>query len=419
MRGGRPLNGTVRVSGAKNAALPMLCACLLTTEKCTLRNVPEISDVAILLDVFRTLGADVSWDKSTKVVTVEAKNIDPKKLETCEELKKLRATILLLGPLLARFGNCKIVRPGGDIIGARPNFIHTDGLETLGCELIEEGKFLHMTWDQKRLKKQRLLLSEASVTGTENIALFLAGQPDTAEIYFAAAEPHVQATLRMLQKMGASIEGIGTHHLRIWGRKELRGVDVTLPPDGILVGTYMIAGAITGGDVTVQGVDHTELYSFYGPLKRIGVNFEMLEDAVRVRPPHTLTAIPKVQTAIYPGFSSDLQSLVGVLLTQCEGTTTIFETLYEGRLTYLQELEKMGAQVEIVSPHRAKITGPTKLKGTEVQSWDLRAGAAVVLAGLVAEGETIVDTINYIDRGYEAFEETLMSLGADIERITT
>ncbi len=416
--GGGKLNGEVRVPGAKNAALPMLCAALLTRETCTFRNVPEISDIQVLLDVFEYIGAQTSWDKATKVVTVTAKDLNPKKLEHCEDLRKLRATILLLGPLLSRFGECKIVRPGGDIIGARPNFIHTDGFRSLGCDLLCENEYLHMVRREKEIKHKRLLLSEASVTGTENLLLFMASQNDETELYFAAAEPHVQALGHMLSQMGASVDGLGTHHLKIKGKKELKGVDVTLPPDGIIAGTYAVAGLITNSELLIKNVDHAELFSFYGVLKRIGADFEMIGKDLKVKPClEKLKSIPKVQTAIYPGLSSDLQSIIGVLLTQCAGETVIFETLYEGRLTYLQELEKMGVKIEILSPHRAKIHGKASLRGAEVQSWDLRAGASMVLAGLVADGVTKVTNIVYIDRGYENFEATLRSIGAKVERV--
>lgn len=418
VRGGNKLEGEITIPGAKNAALPMLCAALLTTERCTFHNVPEISDIAVLLDVFAYMGVEVERSLSKKIVHVHAKEFDPAKLAHCEDLKKLRATILLLGPILARYGEAKIVQPGGDVIGKRSNFIHLDGLQVLGCELLQNDQFIHFRYDRKGLKQNRILLSEASVTGTENLAMFLAGQDgDTAEIFFAAAEPHVCATLRMLEQMGATIENIGAHHLKITGSQNLKGGEFTIPPDGILVGTYAIAGLITGGEILIKNVDHKELFSFYGALKRLGAQFEMEDDALHVLPSPNLQAIPKIQTAIFPGFSSDLQSLFGLLLTQCEGKSMIFETLYEGRFTYLNELEKMGAKVAFLNSHQAQVFGPTKLTGCEVQSWDLRAGATMVLAGLIAEGTTKITSINYIDRGYEHFDENLRSLGADIKRI--
>jgi UDP-N-acetylglucosamine 1-carboxyvinyltransferase len=288
----------------------------------------------------------------------------------------------------------------------------------LGAEIVPDPEHIHLKFAQKPLKEQRLLLPEASVTGTENLAIFLANREEISEIFFSAAEPHVCAVLRMLQSMGAQIDGIGTHHLRIKGKKQLQGGTFTIPPDGILVGTYAIAGILTRGNLTIHNVNHEELYSFYGLLKRAGAAFEMRDRGLKILPnAKPLTAIPKVQTAIFPSFSTDLQSPMGVLLTQCEGVSQIFETLFENRLTYLNELEKMGAKIEILNAHQARITGIARLKGAEVTSWDLRAGAAMVLAGLIAEGNTKITNIEYIDRGYENFVENLQSLGGIIKRV--
>ncbi len=417
VEGGARLSGEIRIPGAKNAALPMMCAALLTEETCTFHNVPEISDIGVLLGIFDYLGAQTSWDKEQKMVKIQAKNIDPSKLKSCEDVKKFRASILMLGPLLARFGECELFAPGGDIIGARSCDIHTKGMETLGAEIVSEGETIHLKYDQKDFATDRLLLTEASVTGTENLSLFIAGSGNAAELFFTAAEPHVCATLKMLQTMGAEIQGIGTHHLKISGSKKLQGGGFTIPPDGILVGTYSIAALLTEGDIKIHNVDHNELLSFYGVLKQTGAQFDMKPNTLHVRKSPNLKAIRKIQTAIFPGFSSDLQSLFGLLLTQCEGESMIFETLYEGRFTYLSELEKMGAKVEFLNVHQAKVFGKTNFVGTEVQSWDLRAGAAMVLAGLIAEGQTKVTNIDYIDRGYEHFAKNLTALGAKITRV--
>ncbi len=417
VEGGATISGKIRISGAKNAALPMLCGALLTEEKCTFLDVPHITDVQNLLSIFSEIGVDVKYFPEQKRVEIQARHVDLDKLAASEEVRKFRASILMMGPLLARFGRCKLLMPGGCVIGARPNYIHTDGLQVLGAKMTEGEDFLDFVFKDGKLANNRLLLSEASVTGTENIAMFLSGTDDSAEIYFAAAEPHVVGTLKMLQEMGADIEGIGTHHLKITGTKKLKGGTFTIPPDGLLVGTYAIAALITQGDLLIENVDHRELFSFYGILKRLGADFEMKDKALHVKRSKNLTAIPKVQTAIFPGFSTDLQSPLGVLLTQCEGMSLLFETLFENRLTYLLELEKMGANVQILNPHQAKLTGKTKLQAAEVQSWDLRAGAAMVLAGLIAEGVTKITNIDYIDRGYENFVENLSALGAKIHRV--
>ncbi len=417
IQGGVKLKGEINIPGAKNAALPMLCAALLTSEKCVFKNVPCIKDVATLLEIFHEIGVEISGDPDSKIVEIQAKEVDLDKLKVCEKVKKFRASILMLGPLLSRFGRVEIFQPGGCVLGARPNFIHLDGLRTLGAELLREDEKIALKFEGRKLANRRILLSEASVTGTENLAIFLAGKKEESEIYFSAAESHVCATLQMLQKMGANIEGIGTHCLKIKGNSRLKGGTFEVPPDGLLVGTYAIASTLTGGELLIHNVEHKELFSFYGALKRIGGRFDMEDNALRVFPSEHLKAIPKIQTAIYPGFSTDLQSPFGVLLTQCEGESLIFETLFENRLTYLQELKKMGAKVEVLNAHQAKITGPVKLQGTEIQSWDLRAGAAMVLAGLVAEGTTKVTNVDYIDRGYERFPENLEKLGAKIKRI--
>lgn len=417
IEGGYKLAGEVTISGAKNAALPMMCAALLTRKKCIFSNVPEIDDIEMLLKIFSEIGVDISRNFSEKTVTIQAKKIDLNILRECKLVKKFRASLLMLGPLLSRMRAVEIFQPGGCILGARPNFIHTDGFQTLGAELLSEGETIALQFKRETLLNRRILLSEASVTGTENLALFLAGQEEEAEIYFAAAEPHVCATLRMLQKMGAEISGIGTHHVKIRGTQSLEGGIFEIPPDGLLVGTYAVAATLTQGEVLIKNVDHGELFSFYGAFKRVGGNFEMLENALKIMPSSGLRAISKLQTAIFPGFSTDLQSPFGVLLTQCKGESLIFETLFENRLAYLAELEKMGAQVEILNAHQARITGPVSLRGTEVQSLDLRAGAAMVLAGLIAEGKTHVTNINYIDRGYEHFEKNLKNLGAKIVRV--
>ncbi|MCK5461135.1 UDP-N-acetylglucosamine 1-carboxyvinyltransferase [Candidatus Gracilibacteria bacterium] len=418
IEGGNKLSGNIKIPGAKNASLPMLCAALLTDEKCTFHSVPKIADVETLLDIFEEIGVSVkrNWDK--RIIEVRARKIDTHKLAQCEQLRKIRASILMLGPILAREKKCEIFSPGGCVIGVRSHEIHTDGFEVLGATLLQDGEKISLKIDPNVTGRNRILLSEASVTGTENLAMFLAGQENRkAEIYFSASEPHVCATLQMLKKMGASIEGIGTHHLTIVGTKYLRGGDFKIPPDGILVGTYAIAGVLTNSEIEIENVDHRELFSFYGCLRRIGGEFEMKKNVLRILPHGKLKAISKIQTAIYPGFSTDLQSPFGVLLTQCEGDSVLFETLFENRLSYLHELEKMGADIHILNAHQARISGPTVFRGAEVQSWDLRAGAAVVLAGLIAEGKTKVTNIQYIDRGYENFVENLQFLGAKIKRV--
>lgn len=417
VEGGNPISGEIMIPGAKNATLPMLCGALLTDQECLFRSVPDISDVATLLDIFEYIGAEVKRDVEARTVMVRAKDLRPEKLLECSKAKKMRATILMLGPLLARYGEVSIPLPGGCVIGARSNAAHLNAFRTLGAEVEETEERITVKFSLNKFANSWVLFSEASVTATENLALFCAGVDSEADLFFTAAEPHVVATTRMLQQMGAKFTGIGTHHLSIHGGAHLHGGEFVIPTDGLLVGTYAIAATLTGGDLLIKNVDHRELLSFYGAFKRVGANFELLDNSLRVMPAEKLMAIPKLQTAIFPGFSTDLQSPFGVLLTQCEGESLVFETLFENRLTYLQELEKMGAKVKMLNPHQARIFGPTKLKGAEVQSWDLRAGAAMVLAGLAAEGVTRVSNVQYIDRGYENFPENLTKLGGIVRRV--
>jgi UDP-N-acetylglucosamine 1-carboxyvinyltransferase len=415
--GGKELHGTVNIPGAKNAALPMFCAALLTEEKCTFTNVPEISDIAVLLTIFETLGAKISRDFKKKTVEITAKNLDPTKLAKCELVKKMRASILILGALLARFGKAEVQLPGGCVIGARPNSAHLDSFASLGVFVDSDENKISLEFSRENFINNQVLFSEASVTATENLAIFCAGIEDDSELFFTALETHVTATLKMLQKMGAKIDGLGTHCLKIRGKKKLKGGIFEIPSDGILVGTYAIAGLITGGEILIKNVNHAELMSFYGALQKTGAIFELQDNALKIFKSPNLQAVKKLQTSIFPGFSTDLQSPFGVLLTQCEGESLIFETLFENRLIYLSELEKMGAEVKILNPHQAKIRGKIKLHGANVQSWDLRAGAAMVLAGLVADGVTRVSNIDYIERGYENFAENLRNLGADVVNI--
>ncbi len=417
VEGGHELHGELTVPGAKNATLPMLCAALLTEDECIFRNVPDISDVATLLEIFEYIGAKVSRDLSTRTVSVQARNLSPEKLLECRKAKKMRATILMLGPLLARFNEVSIPLPGGCVIGARSNASHLDAFRTLGAFVEETPDKITVRFARPKYANNSVLFSEASVTATENLALFCAGRDESAELFFTAAEVHVVATVRMLEQMGAKITGTATHSLSIHGGKHLHGGEFLIPPDGLLVGTYAIATALAGGDLLIKNVSHRELLSFYGAFQRVGAQFKLLDNSLRVTTSKKLTAIPKLQTAIFPGFSTDLQSPFGVLLTQCEGESMVFETLFENRLTYLQELEKMGAKVQQMNPHQARIFGATPLRGAVVQSWDLRAGAAMVLAGLAAKGITRVSNVEYIDRGYEKFPETLELLGAVVRRV--
>ena len=417
IQGSHPLQGEITIPGSKNAALPMLCASLLTEEPCEFHNVPNITDIDKLLEIFQILGAKVERDLSQKKVRITARQLDAKKISQLQLIKKFRASLLVLGPLLARCQEALILQPGGCILGTRSNTTHLKGFQELGVNITEDPHSINARVE-KPIQDTTILLPEASVTATENLALFAAYQPTQTTITFAATEPHVTATLRMLQAMGAEIKGLQTHHLTIQGTPKLKGGVFTIPPDSLLAGTYALAGILTNGKITIHSVPHDELFAFYGLLRQTGAAFEFSAEKLEILPRSTPLQSPgKVQTAIFPGFSTDLQSPFGVLLTQCQGTSLIFETLFENRFSYIYELEKMGAQIQMLNAYQVQITGATSLRGRMVESWDLRAGAAMVLAGLVAKGETCVTQIDYIKRGYENFAENLQALGAQITEV--
>ena len=417
VQGGVPLKGTVKVGGSKNAALPILAATLLSTEPVTLRNVPDISDVHAFLRILSSLGAEVSFNQGT--VTVNPTRLEPTQIDA-HLVKHMRASILLLGPLLGRFKEVGLAYPGGCVLGKRSIQAHVHALSALGAQLIESDEEIHMTAgtpENRSLKPAKLIMSEPSVTATENAVMAAVTIPGTTEIRWAAMEPHVQDLCHFLVSMGADIQGVGTHTLTIHGGKALHGTDYTVTPDYLEAGTLVLATVLTNGEVTIENCPVDHLDSFWQKLEELGAKFELGQNSVKVLPHGPLRAIENLQTSVYPGFPTDLQAPFTVLLTQCEGETYVHETLFEGRLNYLPELERMGANVEILNPHQAVINGKRTLKGAPIVSQDIRAGAAMVLAALTAEGTTSISDINYIDRGYERLDEKLRSLGAKIERI--
>ncbi len=415
IRGGKPLRGTITVSGAKNAALPCLAATILTRGVSTLRNVPDIADVRTFLSLLEYLGAQTTFRGQT--VTVDTRQLHNRQLPLTM-VGRLRASILLLGPLLARFGKVHMAYPGGCIIGKRSVRAHTDALENLGAQLIPDQEALILK-SKGRLTGKKFLMWETSVTATENALLAAALAKGITEIHLAASEPHVQDLCHMLVAMGSKIEGIGTNTLRVHGRATLRPATHRVIGDAIEMGTFAIAATIVpGSQVTISGVDPDELSAFWNKLIEAGGDVSFDGKKITVRAAKKLTALEKLETRVYPGFSTDLQAPFSLVLAKAKGVTKIFETLYEGRFVYLQELEKMGVRSEVYNPHQALVVGPTAFKPAAVQSHDLRAGATLVLAGLVAKGVTTVYNINYIDRGYDDLAGKLRTLGADIERIS-
>ncbi len=411
VKGGKPLKGTVKVSGSKNAALPILCASLLSKTPVTLTNVPDITDIHGMLKIFESLGASTSFNKGT--VQIDASKLKKKQIPdalTC----KMRASILVFGSLLPRLGEVKMAFPGGCVLGKRSVHTHTFALKELGCKVLDETRGLHIK--VQKLKGKKIILPELSVTGTENAIMAATLAAGTTEIHLAAAEPHVQDLCNFLNKMGAKINGIGTNTLKIKGVKALKGTKYSITGDYLEAGTFAAAAVATKGEITIEGIETDHLDSFWQKLTEIGASYTLGKGQVTIHPSKSLNAT-RLQTAVFPGFATDLQAPFTVLLTQAKGVSKVFETLFEGRLSYLFELEKMGAKTELLNPHQALIIGPRKLKAVPIASCDIRAGAAMVIAALIASGETEISNINYIDRGYENLEKKLRSLGADIQRV--
>lgn len=402
------------MSGSKNATLPILCATLLTDDECVIENVPDIQDIRSMLAILKSLGSEVEFLNNT--VRIKTSEIDASRVPE-DMICGMRASILLLGPLLARTGEARVAYPGGCVLGRRPISAHTIALRQIGCEILDETHNLHLR--ANRLKAAKITMSELSVTATENIVMAACLAEGETEVRLAASEPHVQDFCQFLNKMGAQIKGIGTNFLKINGVQKLHGARHEITGDYLEAGTFAIAAAITNGDVEITGCEPDHLDSLWQKMAEIGVNLEISKSSARVKPhAKPLKATKILRTAVYPSFPTDLQAPFTVLLSQAEGVSKIFETLFEGRLNYLFELEKMGAKVEILNPHQAIVIGPTPLHGMEISSCDIRAGAAMVIAALAAEGETRISNIKYIDRGYDKLAEKLLKLGADIERVS-
>ncbi len=414
VKGGIPLIGDVAVGGSKNAALPLIAATLLVAEgETVLRNVPKLRDTVAMLRILEFLGCETSFDDGT--VRVRAGKARSKPIPF-EDASSLRASILLLGPLLARFGVAEVPYPGGDVIGKRPVSAHIEAFKQLGAEDMSTQDIVHL---QGHLQPGRVILPEFSVTATENILMAAALLPGETRIDIAAAEPHVQDIERFIEKMGAHVRGIGEHTVYVSGQKNLRATEYRVTSDYLEVGTLASAALVTRGRVRIHDVEMEQLLSFFDALRRFGAVWKYDEGAKTVFVDGEISSLQamNIRTNIYPGFPSDLQATTGIAMTQAKGVSRMFERLYEGRLAYLYELEKMGAHIEILNAHQALIIGPTPLKGRVVASNDVRAGAAMVLAGLCAEGETTITDVRYIERGYDRLDEKLKSLGARIERI--
>lgn len=412
IQGKKSLEGTVEIAGSKNAAGPVLAASLLTEEDVVIDNLPLVSDIVNMVEVLEETGAKVDWLSSRKI-KINTKNVDPEKIDS-EKISKTRVSVLLIGPFLARFKNFKISHPGGDRIGVRPIYTHLEALEKLGAGISNQKSFYQFSGEN--LLGKEIVLKEFSVTATENLMMAASMAEGKTKIIGAAAEPHVQDLGKMLNSMGAKIEGLGNHTIIIEGVKELKGTSHKIIPDPIEAGTFIIAGCLTPGQVEVKNVEPERLALFLDKLEEIGVSFKINSDSIVIDYSPDLKGV-KVQALPYPGFPTDLLPPMATLLTQSQGRSLIHDPLYENRFGHLQELKKMGADIELVDPHRALIFGKSFLRGLKIESWDIRAGASLVLAGLVADGQTVLENIFQIDRGYEKIEEKLQKLGADIKRI--
>ncbi len=416
--GGKKLQGEIEVMGSKNTALPVLAATILTKEPCTIGNLPLIEDIFKLISVLEKMGAKVEWLEERKI-KVCCSNINVKKIPN-DLLGHFRGAILLWGALLARFDNFKTKTPGGCVIGARPLDTHTDAFLQMGVDSKEKGKFYDFKRNQQLFNSkedQEVILEEFSVTGTENVLLLASSQNRKTILRIADQDYQVQELVKVLNKMGAVIKDTGAHSFEITGKEELGGFEHNLIGDPIEAGTFVIATLATRGDVLIKNVEREHLALFFKKLKKFGANFEFpTKNSVRVLPSPKIL-MDKIQSLPYPGIHTDLQPIFGILATQTKGGTLIHDPLYEGRLKYLEELNKMGADIIFCDPHRAIVNGPSHLKGIEVPSLDLRAGAALIIAGLLASGSTTINNVYQVDRGYEKIEERLQKLGADIKRV--
>ncbi|MGB7553260.1 MAG: UDP-N-acetylglucosamine 1-carboxyvinyltransferase [Candidatus Korobacteraceae bacterium] len=414
IRGGNPLLGTVRISGAKNAALPAMAAALLTEEPVILENVPQVRDIETERNLLAAMGAEVElgYGRAQHRTTICCRNlVNPE--ASYELVKTMRASTLVLGPLLARMKHARVSLPGGCAIGARPIDLHLKGLEKLGAKISQEHGYIEA--QARRLKGTRVVFEKITVTGTEDLMMAAALAEGETVLENCAREPEVLDLATLLNKMGAQIDGAGTHTIRVRGVEKLHGARHRIIPDRIEAGTYIVAAALTGGDLLVSTCDPHHLGALLQKLEECGVQVQTNGDSVRVMGDGPLKAADLL-TEEYPGFPTDMQAQFMALATQAEGVSIVTENIFENRFMHAQELVRMGANIRIEGT-RAVVRGRTPLSGAAVQASDLRASASLVLAALVAEGETIIDRVYHIDRGYERIEEKLRGVGAQIRRI--
>ena len=414
VRNSGPLIGEVTISGSKNAVLPIMAASLLTNEKCQIMDVPRLRDVDVMCSILSRVGAEVEEDYGNNQLYIEAGDILENEAPYAL-VNKMRASVLLMGPLLARTGRAKMPLPGGCAIGARPIDLHLKGFAALGAKIEETSDYVEAI-AENGLKGCNLYLDFPSVGATENVIMAAVLAEGTSIIENVAEEPEIIDLANFLNKMGAKIKGAGTDTIKIEGVKELFGVRHSVIPDRIETGTFMVAAAITRGNILIKNALPDHVKPVIAKLRECGVVIDDYLDGLMVRGDVNPLIATDIKTLPYPGFTTDMQSIFMALLATTEGTSNVIETVFENRFMHVLELERMGAKIK-TEDRKATIEGTNALKGAKVLATDLRAGAAVVLAGLAAEGETEVSEIYHIERGYENFIEKFRSLGADIERV--
>ncbi|HVR23137.1 MAG TPA: UDP-N-acetylglucosamine 1-carboxyvinyltransferase [Candidatus Polarisedimenticolia bacterium] len=414
IRGGEPLLGTVRISGAKNAALPCMAAALLTDEPVILENIPQVRDIQTTRNLLAAMGVEVElgYGRAQHRTTLHCKNIASPEA-SYELVKTMRSSTLVLGPLVARCGRARVSLPGGCAIGSRPIDMHIKGLEQLGAKITQDHGYVEASAD--RLKGTEIVFDKITVTGTEDLLMAATLAEDETILQNCAREPEVADLAALLNKMGAKIEGAGTPTIHVKGVSKLKGAKHRIIPDRIEAGTFLIAGAMTGGDLIIAGCDPTHLDALLSKLKEVGVKTKSTADSVRVMGDNPFIGAD-MSTEEFPGFPTDCQAQFMALATQAEGASIITENIFENRFMHAQELVRMGANIKIEG-RRAVVRGKTPLSAAAVLASDLRASASLVLAALVADGETIIDRVYHIDRGYEHIEEKFRAVGAQIKRI--
>lgn len=414
INGGKKLEGKIKLSGNKNSVFPVFGAALLTSEEVILNNIPDIVDTKVSLDIFKELGCEVSF--SNNQVKIKAENIKTHIMPN-ELTKRLRGSVVFAGGLLGRVGKVEFCHPGGDVIGKRSIDTHLEGFRELGFEYEQTGINYKIYRSKTCPKTLTHFLDEASVTATENLILASVLGESTVILKNCAKEPHIVDLCKMLNQMGANIEGVGNSTLVITGVGQLSGTEFTIASDYLEFGTYAIAAAITKGEIEIEGERIDYIQPISKPLEKMGLIFEEVEDRVIRVSCKDLVAVSKLVINIWPGFPTDVMSLAIVLATQAKGVTLCHDWMYESRMFFVDKLINMGAHITIADPHRVVVYGPTQLYGKELETPDIRAGMALVLAALVSKGESKINRAELIERGYENVVEKLRSLGADIKRL--